>query len=287
MIRRDGLTYHDPDRSFTVAVPVVERVADLPWSTGDVVLLCVKSQHTAGLLAELASVAPAELPVVCFQNGVANERVVGAVFPEVHGAVVMMPAMHLVPGEVVANSAPIAGLFDLGRADGEVDDVDRDLADVLSAAGFDARAVPDVMRWKYTKLLMSTGNAVEALCVPNAHAMELAVRARAEALAVFAAAGIDFASTEEEAARRGSSLTIRPVPGVERRGSSTWQSLERGLGSVEVDAFNGEIARLGAAHGVPTPANELLLERALAAAAAGTPPSSVDAADLLARLPTA
>ncbi len=227
------------------------------------------------------------MPVVCFQNGVVNERVVGAVLPEVHGAVVMMPAMHLRPGEVIANSAPIAGLFDLGRADGGVDSVDRDLAAALTMGGFDARAVADVMRWKHTKLLMSTGNAVEAICVPDADAMDLAVGARAEALAVYAAAGIDFASTEEEAARRGSALTIRPVPGVDRRGSSTWQSLARGLGNVEVDAFNGEIARLGRAHGVPTPVNTLLRDRALAAAAAGEPPASIPAAELLARLPSA
>lgn len=286
-MRRDGLTYRDPDRSFTVAVPVVERIADARISTGDVVLLCVKSQHTAGLVADLAAGAPPGLSVVCFQNGVGNERVVGAVFPEVHGAVVMLPATHLEPGEVIANSAPIPGLFDIGRADGGVDHVDRALVAALAAAGFDARAVADVMRWKYTKLLMSTGNAVEALCVPDATAMELAVRARTEALAVYAAAGVDFASAEEEAERRGSSLTIRPVPGLERRGSSTWQSLARGLGSVEVDAFNGEVARLGAASGVATPVNELLRDRALAAAAAGEPPASIDAAALLARLPSA
>ncbi len=287
VMRESGLTYRDPDREFTIAVPVVERVADAAPGADDVVLLCVKSQHTAGLVRELAAVAPPSVPVVCFQNGVVNERVVGAVLPEVHGAVVMMPAMHLRPGEVIANSAPIAGLFDLGRADGGVDSVDRDLAAALTMGGFDARAVADVMRWKHTKLLMSTGNAVEAICVPDADAMDLAVRARTEALAVYAAAGIDFASTEEEAARRGSALTIRPVPGVDRRGSSTWQSLARGLGNVEVDAFNGEIARLGRAHGVPTPVNTLLRDRALAAAAAGEPPASIPAAELLARLPSA
>lgn len=285
VMRRDGLTYRDPDRSFVVSVPVVTRVADAAIDSGTVVLLCVKSQHTGGLVDELAACARPSTPVVCFQNGVANERVVGACFGEVHGAVVMMPAMHLEPGVVIANSAPITGLFDLGRADGGVDAVDRGLAAALVDAGFDARAVPTVMRWKYTKLLMSTGNAAEALCVPDAHAMELAVRARAEALAVYDAAGVDYASAEEEAERRGESLTIRPVPGVEQRGSSTWQSLARGLGNVEVDAFNGEIARLGDAHGVPTPVNDLLAHRVLAAAAAGAPPASIRAEDLLAELP--
>lgn len=286
VMRRDGITYADADRGFTVAVSVVERVGDAAVTAADVVLLCVKSQHTAGLVAELAACAPAATPVVCFQNGVANERVVGAQFPNAYGAVVMMPATHLEPGRVIADSAPIPGLFDIGRADGGVDATAQWLAATLAHAGFDARAVADVMRWKYTKLLMSVANAVEALCVPNRDAAELARRVRDEALAVYTAAEIDFASADEEAARRGGLLTIRPVAGVERPGSSSWQSLQRGLGSIEVDAFNGEIVRLGAAHGVPTPANALLLDRALAAAAGRVPPGSVAAVNLLAALPS-
>ncbi|MGZ6956092.1 MAG: ketopantoate reductase C-terminal domain-containing protein, partial [Acidimicrobiia bacterium] len=55
----------------------------------------------------------------------------------------------------------------------------------------------------------------------------------------------------------------------------------RGLGAVEVEAFNGEIIRLGDAHGVATPVNRVLLERTLAAAAALELPGSVPAAELL------
>ncbi|MGZ6899572.1 MAG: ketopantoate reductase family protein [Acidimicrobiia bacterium] len=280
-IARDGLVLADPDREITVAVPVVERVAAVDLDPDDLVLLAVKSQDTAAVLADLVAVADPSTAVACFQNGVGNERAVGAAFPNVLGAVVMMPATHLEPGRVVANSAPVPGLFDVGRADGGVDAATRHLVAALAAAGFDARAVPDVMRWKHTKLLMSVGNAVDALCPRDRDAAALARRAKDEALAVYAAAGIGFASAAEEAERRGSLLTIRPVAGETRAGGSTWQSLARGLGAVEVEAFNGEIIRLGDAHGVATPVNRVLLERTLAAAAALELPGSVPAAELL------
>jgi 2-dehydropantoate 2-reductase len=56
------------------------------------------------------------------------------------------------------------------------------------------------------------------------------------------------------------------VAGEERGGSSSWQSLVRGTGSIEADFLNGEIALLGALHGVPTPLNRAV--QTLAARAA-------------------
>jgi 2-dehydropantoate 2-reductase len=96
-----------------------------------------------------------------------------------------------------------------------------------------------------------------------------------------AAAGIDVASREEDAARRGDRLQVRPIGGRERVGGSSWQSLHRGTGSIEVDALNGEITLLGRLHGVPAPVNALLQTRANAAARSGARPGSVTAAALL------
>lgn len=283
VIAADGLTLVEPDREITLPVPVVTRVADLPVSASDRVLLAVKSQDTVAALAGLAG-APRDVAVCCFQNGVVNERVVGAAFPNPYGVVVMMPAAHLEPGRVEAYASPIPGLFDVGRADGGVDDAAREVADALTAAGFDGRAVPDVLRWKHTKLLMNLGNAVEALCGLDAAAIELVDRARREGIACFEAAGIDHASSAEERERRGDLLQVREIAGEPRGGGSSWQSLARGLGTIEADALNGEIVRIGARVGVPTPVNALLRDRAIAAAASRVPPGSVPATDLLAAL---
>ena len=64
-------------------------------------------------------------------------------------------------------------------------------------------------------------------------------------------------------------------------GGSSWQSLARGLGSIEADFLNGEIALLGRLHGIETPVNALLQERAREAALLGLPPGQVSAESLL------
>ncbi len=283
-IERDGLLLAEPTRTVRVPVPVVRTVAAAGIDAFTVVALAVKSQDTAPVLEALQQCAPHQTPIACFQNGVINERVVGAVFPRTYGVVVMMPAAHLAPGRVEAYASPIPGLFDLGPAVGLVDAVARDLAATLCLGGFDARAVPDVMRWKYTKLLMNLGNAVQAMCVLDDAALDLVDRARDEGLACFRAAGIDFASSAEERERRGERLQVGTIDGADRAGGSSWQSMARGLGSIESGALNGEIVRIGDTVGVATPVNALLGRRALEAAAKRLPPESIPAADLLAEL---
>jgi 2-dehydropantoate 2-reductase len=47
----------------------------------------------------------------------------------------------------------------------------------------------------------------------------------------------------------------RPVHGSGHANSSSWQSLQRGTGTIETDFLNGEIVLLGRLHGIPTPVN--------------------------------
>jgi 2-dehydropantoate 2-reductase len=156
------------------------------------------------------------------------------------------------------------------------------LADAFRAATFHAEARPDIMRWKYTKLLMNLGNAVEALCGPSARVGELAGRARREGIAALDAAGIDYVSDEDFATRRGDLIRPQSIGGGPRPGGSSWQSLERGTGRIEADYLNGEISLLGRLHGVATPVNDLLRRAANEAARSGRPPGSASADDLLA-----
>jgi 2-dehydropantoate 2-reductase len=87
----------------------------------------------------------------------------------------------------------------------------------------------------------------------------------------------------EDRARRGDILRITRF-GATPAGSSSWQSLYRGTGSVETDYLNGEIVLLGRLHGVPTPVNELLRRRSNDLARTGGAPASLRAADLHAAL---
>lgn len=280
--RDEGLLLRTADGEARLAVPTVLHPAELgPLDpAADVVVLAVKTQDTPAALEDLSAVAPASTPIVCAQNGVENERLALRRFSTVIGMCVMLPATHLEPGVVEVSSTPIAGILDVGRYPAGVDATTETVAAALGGSGFSSEAVPDVMRRKYAKLLMNLGNALDAACGAGARRSPLMAMARQEAEACFAAAGIDGASQEEDRARRGDLMTIKPIAGKPRGGGSTWQSLARGTGRTEVDALNGEIVLLGRLHGVPTPVNELLQATATRLARTGASPGSVDIAEL-------
>jgi 2-dehydropantoate 2-reductase len=279
-----GLTLRSPDDAATLPVPAVARPADAGLQSGDVVVLAMKTQDTAAAVAELALAAPPGVAVVCAQNGVENERIALRSFPEVYAMSVMLPASHLEPGVVEASSSPVSGLLDLGRHPAGVDGTAEAVAAALSGATFSSVARPDIMRWKYRKLLLNLGNAVEALTGEAAWSSPLARRLTDEAEAVLGAAGIAVASAAEDAERRGDLLRMRRIDGRRRPGGSSWQSLARRAGTIECDYLNGEIALLGRLHGVPAPANERVQRLADRHAADGRPPGALTTDELAAEL---
>ncbi|GIH77884.1 ketopantoate reductase family protein [Planobispora longispora] len=268
-IRRDGLRLLTPGSARTLDVPVTRGPVRL--RDGDVLILAVKSQDTVAALDPWSR----DAPVVCAQNGVANERMALRRFERVYGMCVWLPASHLEPGVVAAHGAPKSGLLQLGRYPRGADELSERIAGDLSESSFAGVAVPDVMRWKYAKLLGNLGNAYEALCGHAPGHEPIMKRVRAEGRAVLDAAGIAYASPEEERARRGAQVEVRPIEGVERGGGSSWQSLARSSGSIEADHLNGEIVMLGRELGVPTPANGVLQREADRAARERLSPGSM------------
>jgi 2-dehydropantoate 2-reductase len=275
-IRRHGLVMHSPAGTATLRLPAFGDPAEARIGADDVVLLAVKSQDTEDALAALAAACPDTTPVVCLQNGVANERAALRRFAHVYAVPVMLPALHLEPGVVGASCAPTTGILDVGRYPRGVDATAEAIAAAFAGSTFSAEAHADVMRLKYSKLLMNLANAVQALFGEQDGGAALVAAARHEGRACLTAAGIDVASREEDLARRGDLLTPRPIEGMDRGGGSTWQSLARGAGAVEVDHLNGEIVLLGRLHGVPTPVNTALQRRTNEAARLRRPPGAAD-----------
>src|SRR5690606_13602490 len=241
-----GLRLETPAGHDVVRFPVVERIGQIDWRHGDVAVLGVKGQHTVGVLDELRAAVGSRsmynLPVVSAQNGVANEREALRRFASVYGECVMSPCGFTEPGVVAAYAHPTPGILDIGGVPSGIDDVATAIAAAWRASGYESEAIPDVMRWKYRKLIVNLANAVEVLCGPAARRGRLAELARAEGERCLAAAGVEVASEAEDAARRGNHLVVTRQPDT---GSSTWQSVQRGTGSVETDLLNGEIALLG------------------------------------------
>ena len=286
-IRADGLRIESADGTATVPVPVVEHPAELTFTDDDVVLLAMKSQGTLEAVQTLAALAPASTPVVSLQNGVANEPMALRWFPDVYGVCVMCPTGYLEPGVVQAFASPTSGILDLGRYPEGVDDLAVAVAAALDGSTFSSHAIPDIMRWKHTKLLMNLGNALAAVAAPGDWVGEAWTQARDEGEACFRAAGIDYVPSEEDRERRGDLTRPRDIPGRERGGGSSWQSLARGTGNIESDYLNGEIALLGRLHGVPTPVNTLLQRLATEAAARRDPPGQLTEVEYRRRLAAA
>jgi len=284
-IRDNGLRFICHDEDVVLPVPVVGHPRELTFAADDVVLLAMKTQHSADALVDLANAASAAaISVVCAQNGVENERLALRWFTNVYAMCVMCPTGHLEPGVVEAFASPISGLLDIGRYPAGVDERAGEIAAALETATFRSEPRVDVMRWKYAKLVMNLANAANALCGSSPTMAEISLRARSEAEAVLVAAHIDFVTPDEDNKRRGDLLQTKPYGAGTGRGSSTWQSLRRGAGSVETDYLNGEITMLGRRFGVPTPVNELLQRLCSVHAHLGLPPGSLEPADLLAQL---
>lgn len=279
-MRESGLRYESPAGVRIVELPVATSVAEVDFTAGDVVVLAVKSQDTGAVLTDLRSAGVTDLPIVCMQNGVDNEREALRLFPNVYGICVMLPADHLAAGVVRVWTAPRSGLLDVGRYPNGIDDVCVELAATLEAATFGSIPRGDIMSWKYRKLLMNLGNAIEAVC--GRKAARLAEMVQAEGEAVVAAAGVAVVSAEEDRARRGDALTIQAVGDDRHRaGGSSWQSLQRSTGTIETDYLTGEIVLLGRLHGVETPANRALQQIAAQMALGGEPPGSRSEDDVL------
>ena len=102
-----------------------------------------------------------------------------------------------------------------------------------------------------------------------------------EGRAALVAAGIEHHDeVVDDIGARWELLDIKAIGGRERGGSSSWQSLARGAGTIETDYLNGEIVLLGRLHGVPTPLNEAICRLADDAVREGVGPGQLSIDEL-------
>ncbi|SLN48404.1 ketopantoate reductase family protein [Roseisalinus antarcticus] len=283
-IRAKGLRLHSPEIDAVARFDCVSDPADIALRSDDSILLSVKTQHTPAALEQLRAAGVTDQPIFCAQNGVENERLAARIFPNVHGMAVMLPADFVSAGEVQAYGTPNCGFFDIGRFPSGSDTGDAALAEALNGTGLRAFVTDDVMARKYGKLLLNLGNGVEAAIGRGADPAPFTEVLKAEAVAVFKAAGIPWRDMGRSDPRRTDIMRIGEIAGVTRVGSSSTQSLERAAGSIETDYMNGEIALLGRLHGVPTPANAALARIAADLAQARRPPGSMSSQEFASAL---
>jgi len=295
-----GLRIRSPDDDTTVQVDVAATPEAVRLMTDDVLVFATKTQAVEAALVQwvdrpVFGAGAAEgagavgtagdlLPVFTALNGIESERIALRYFARVFGVCVWLPGVHLTPGEVVVRIGPSSGTFIVGRYGSPADDADRELMGTLAtdweSATFHVHVVDDVMTWKHRKLLANLGNALQALLGPSAHgASRILGRLTDEAEAVYRAAGITWPNDGAEEAWRGDDFAVRPVPGLDGAlGGSSWQSVQRGAGSIETDFLNGEIVLLARSMGQDAPLNSRVqaLARQASARAAGAASMTVD-----------
>jgi 2-dehydropantoate 2-reductase len=259
-IARDGLTMLTPSERETFKLPVARDAASAGLRPDDVVLLCVKSQDTWNALMDLRDAAPTrDLPIVCLQNAVENERMALRMFANVYGSVVLIPAEHLEPGVVVGYGSKLSGRIDIGRYPDGTDSLATEISEAIRASRFDSDPHANIMVHKYAKLINNLGNGVQAICgvVEKERNRALTDRVQEEGRAVLRAAGIEFdVPNVANVAERWARIEFGEVGGQAHQGGSTWQSVKRGAGNVETDYLNGEIVLLARQLGLPCPLNE-------------------------------
>ena len=216
------------------------------------VLCCVKSGDTeAAAQAMHAHLAPQAL-LLSLQNGVDNAERLRALLPQpVRAAVVYVATEMAGPGHVRHH-----GRGELVVEPGPGGDA---WAQALRAAGIPVEISPDVRQALWVKLILNCAyNAISAIGqVP--YGRMLAVEGVAETMQQVVRECVAVAHADGVVVPADIDATVRGLAGsMPQQRSSTAQDLARGKRS-EIEHLNGYVLRRGQVHGVPTPANQVLL----------------------------
>ncbi|MFO0602191.1 MAG: 2-dehydropantoate 2-reductase [Polyangiales bacterium] len=276
-VRAHGFRLTGVDGARTVRASIVTEL-DVATAPFDQILLATQPpQVEEAARGALPWLAP-EGVMVCFQNGLCEDRIAHVAGPErVLGAVVAWGATMPEPG-VYERTA--AGGFTVGRIDGRDDPRVERLALALEAVGPIVRT-SNLAGARWSKLAINCaisslgtigGDRLGTLMM-SLTVRRLTLRIMTEVVRVARAEGVSLekvsgtldldwlALTEAEERSAGSptlvtkhAMLLAVGARYRRMRSSMLSAIERGRPPA-VDFLNGEVVERGAKHGVPTPVN--------------------------------
>jgi 2-dehydropantoate 2-reductase len=256
-IRENGLKLIKPNGTHILKVMAVTTPAEANLTENDVVLLTMKGQNTEAAMRDLKS-AINDIPVFCLQNGVRNEEIVSSFFSQVYGSRVNIGAVYMNDGEVICRRDP-PGWLVMGIYPNGTNELLEEVGSTLRKADLYVLVTPDVMPFKWGKLMTNLGNAVGAITNGSFRdTIQITQAAQEEASKILKEAGIRWLS-EAQIRQEWPDFGAKPrsVMNTEEQ-SSTWQSLGRQQGTVETDFLNGEILRVAQRLGKAAPINETI-----------------------------
>ena len=168
-IKAQGLTVERDGKPTTTRVRAA-LAQDLPFGL-DLVMLAVKSHHTAAALTVLVPRLAAGGTVVSLQNGLSEEQIARAVGPaRTVGCLVNWAADWVAPGRILHGGH---GAFVLGELDGRITPRVRELAALLSAVE-ETPVTDNIWGYKWAKLIY--GALLFGTAVVDAHVYEVVER---------------------------------------------------------------------------------------------------------------
>ena len=258
-INRDGLTLRTDGKDRAVAVR-----AAIPAEVGepaDLVIVLVKSFHTAEAVREAIGLVGPNTTVLSLQNGLGHEDILMGLVgrDRVIAGKTYVGGVMFGPGQVIAGVAGKETI--IGELDGRITPRIERIAATFEAAGMTLVVSRNIMGAIWDKLLVNiaTGalSGITRLPYGGLYAVpELEVAATAavaEAIAVAKASGIELETVHPHEAWVKAASGLPP-----EFKASMLQSLEKGS-VTEVDFINGAVVRAGVKAGVPTPVNATLV----------------------------
>ena len=255
-ILEHGLRVVTPSGTHIVRLPAVTTPNQIKPT--DVVFLCVKGQDTDGAVRDLYAVVK-DVPIFCLQNGVRNEEIVSKYYPRVYGVSVEAAVVFTRDGEVLSRDDPPGRLI-VGRYPDGTDALVESIAAKLRNAGYEIVVTPEIMPYKWGKLMVNLSNAVGAITNTAGNEADRITRAaQKEGSEILAQAGVHWIPMKKPPLRKPTSASQRDKDPFGMPLGSTWQSLIRRQGTVETEFLNGEIVRIATRLGKRAPINETLL----------------------------
>ncbi len=261
-IQREGVTLTERDGSASV-IPVHATSEAAEVEGSDLVIVLVKAWATGASVKPLKSYLARDAVVLTLQNGLGNAAQLRSallhdgVRPHVWLGVTTQAALRTAPGRLTHTGE---GITVIGRRSNEVNSRLQEIATTLTNANIPTSAVDDIHRWVWRKLAVNAAiNPVTAL----AGVQNRAVRENAD---LKDACQLLASETAAVATARGLPLDAQQVMDAiddvaEATGdnrSSMLVDLESGM-RTEIDAINGAIVKEAQRHGVPVPANRLMV----------------------------
>ena len=254
-LRRDGLIVNGVHQALPVFHP--DRA---PW-TADLAIVALKHHHLPGAVPDLRHLVSEETTLLSVMNGLDSEETLAAAY----GAAQVLYAVSVGidaqrQGNEISFTTP--GKHYFGEAHNEtVSPRVRRVQVAFDRAGITHETPPDMIRIVWWKFMVNVGmNQASAVMsipyggfqrFPQAQAvMEVLMR---EVIALAQVLGVDLQPRDVD-----DWYPVMATLSPEGK-TSMLQDIEAGR-KTEVEMFAGKVVELGRQHGVPTPANQLILD---------------------------